>query len=218
MPMPGRVYLTPSAYMAFQYAKMGHSWPNLRGTVLEVQVPRGADVLIDEDCVGYAMALGYARRFSWDPDTLRSACGFGVHYGPGWDPKSVQNDVDLLEALIEEAERLAPKRDLTLLRSTRERPARGTVRAMAKVGKVVSPRLSPELAWKLLEHGANLAVKPPVKVLGGWVWSGLPHEAGSGEGYKAFTVAAYIPNTVGREAPPIPVLSISERRARYSEL
>jgi len=208
IPMPGRIYLTPSALTAYQYMKMGQKWPAIRGAVLEVQVPRGADVLVDEDCVGQAIALGYVvTRQSWyGPDDVRGACGFGSFYGAGWDPKVVAKDVSLLEALIEAAEAVVPRRDLAPLKPAGDRPPRGTVRVMAKVGKILSPVLGAALAWKLIESGANLAARPPVKVLGGWVWNGLPPEPGSGEPYRAFTEATYVPNAAGRRTPPIPLI------------
>jgi hypothetical protein len=211
--MPGRIYLTPAADLAYGYVQMSQRWPDIHGVVLEVRVPAGADVLVDEDCVGQAIALGYVARHQWyGPDDVQSACGFGASYGAGWDPKVVFKDAELLASIVRAAEEIVPARDLTMLKPTSDRPARGTVRVMAKAGKILSPVLDARLAWKLVQNGANLAVKPPVKVLGGWVWHGLGKEAGSGEAYRAFTQATYVPNVAGRKAPTIPLLPLEARR------
>ena len=211
--MPGRIYLTPAADLAYGYVRMGQRWPDIHGVVLEVRVPAGADVLVDEDCVGQAIALGYVANHPWfGPDNVQSACGFGSSYGAGWDPNAVSKDAELLAAIVRAAEEVVPGKDLTMLKPTSDRPARGTVRAMAKVGKILSPVLDAKLALKLVQSGANLAVKPPVKVLGGWVWHWLGKEAGSGEPYRAFTQATYVPNVAGRKTPPIPLLPLEARR------
>lgn len=208
-PMPGRIYLTPSPRVAFDYMRLRQKWPDYRGAVLEVDLPTNADVLVDEDCVGQAIAIYFDKLrtgpgWRYDASSLKSACGFGSIEAE-WSPDNVAGHMELLGEIAALAAEVVPKRDLAFLKS-----GRGTVRMFAKVGKQVSPRLGTALTYSMLDLGANAAVKSPVRARAGWVFDGLPSEPGSGRVDRAFAVATYYSGgaLVGKNRLP-PVLALA---------
>lgn len=216
MPMRDHVYVTPNPETAFKYMTMRQRWPEYRGAVLEIDT--GTRFLIDEDCVGQALAI-YYRLQDTDPwesgtpmrDRVKGACGFSFHDAASWNPDRVAKEVRLLEGLATLAERVVSRADLGLIRKKS-----ATVRTFAKVGKVLSPVLPAALRDGLMRLGANLAVPSPAKVIGGWVFEGLPNQAGSGAAEVAFGHATYVPNVTGgrNHLPPTIALLRSNRRAR----
>jgi hypothetical protein len=204
-PLSGRVYVTPNVSTAFSYMTFRQKWPNYVGAVMEVATPPISQVLVDEDCVGQALSLYYAiKSGEWsraggryvNQDFVKSACQ--VHRG-GWEVDRLAKHEGLLEELARQAELTVSKRELVPLRT-----GRGTIRVYAKVGKLVTRKLSAQLKKALIDQGANISIPSPSKVLGGWVFNGVPNIPGSGWVEKAFESAVYIPNQRGRRAPRLP--------------
>lgn len=219
MPMPGRVYLTQDPYTAYEYLQMRQRWPNIHGAVLEVSLVAGADVLVDEDCVGQALSIAYAlvtpdewRRWPGGKGAyvkqsfVRGACGIGGGKGGGWAPDEVAMRSALMDEIRRFAEQHVTARDLAPMKN-----GRATVRVYAKLGKILSPLMGKgRLAQELIALGANVAAKPSgTKVLGGWTFNGLSKEPGSGWAPRAFAQATYITNA-RRKASGLPSVMLED--------
>jgi len=148
-PMAGRVYVTPWIFTALRYAKsQSYHLGYQSGVVLDVMVPDGASVLPDEDCLGEI--LGYA--FGMDGRTI---CEWHDH-------EDVYFDKPRLARLRRKFAQYIPF-DVAWYETNPD------LRVLVRAAKHVMPYVDQETIDLLIMLGANLAVSPPVHVVGCWI-------------------------------------------------
>lgn len=201
-PRPGKVYLTPSARMAWKYTDMD---PGVE-VVVAVDGDDLVDIEPDEDNVG---ALVYTAGWGKVPGSSTSPEGFEEDVeaalwkkrsdGPGFRQTPLAQEVlSIAQSVLTKAQWEA---------MTGER--RGDQLAMlAKVGKKVLPHLPDRLAARIIQMGSNIAHDGPVRIIGAVACPpGAHHE---------YAMARYEP---GRKVPQCAELySLEDYRALKRKL
>jgi len=160
-PLPGRVYVTPTEHKAL-VASFGGTLDH-PGVILLVELPAGADVLPDEDCV--AETLGWSLGFVM-PDLCAA--------------ENLDKDAALQRAVMQHISKstaVSLRHGLQKLVDPEAKiprwipPWRGrkALIELLPIAKEIIYDLDDEAVQRYIDHGADLAVVPPVMILGAWV-------------------------------------------------